>query len=53
MMEKSEEQKDPEAEAHLAFQLSVNFLNNPSVMLLKYIPSCMSALSRDISAQHY
>lgn len=43
----------PEAGAHLAFQLSVIFSNNPSVMLLKHIPACMSALSRDIAAQHY
>lgn len=38
----------PEAEAHLAFQLSVSFSNNPSVMLLKHIPACTSALSRDM-----
>lgn len=45
--------KYPEAEAHVAFQLSVRFSNNPSVMLLKHIPACMSALPRNISAQHY
>lgn len=43
----------PEAEAQLAFQLSVSFSNNPSVMLLKHIPAYMSVLSRDISAQQY